>query len=105
VPFSIEVIPPERTFEIVCHMLPFAVYAFEYIRAWSTLCCFKSWWIKLGVGLAALCHVPMVPKFVGSVTLLVSKSMSSIGESQITLFPAIVTLEDAQCYARYPFRQ
>jgi len=100
VPFSIEVIPPERAFEIMCYVLPFAVYVFEYMRAWSTLCCFKSWWIELGVGLAAPCHVLMVLKFVGSVILLASKSMNSIEKSQITPFPAIVTLGNAWCHAR-----
>jgi len=62
-------------------VLAFAVYAFENMRAWSILHCFKSWWVELRVGLAAPYHVPMVLKFVGSVTLLASGSISSTGES------------------------
>ena len=42
-------------------------------------------------------------EFVGSVILLTSGSVSSIGESQMTLFSAIVTLEgDARVHVRSP---
>jgi len=67
------------------------------------LCCFKSWWIELRVSLAAPYYVPVVLEFVGSVILLTSGSVSSIGESQMTLFSAIVTLEgDARVHVHSP---
>jgi len=53
--FLIEAIPPERAFVVVSHVIAFAAYVFENMGARSALCCFKSQWVELGVGLAALC--------------------------------------------------
>jgi len=41
-------------------------------------------------------------KFMGSITLLASGSMSSAGESQMAPFPAVVTLGNAQVYVCGP---
>jgi len=79
--FLIEVIPLERAFVIICYVFAFVVYAFENMKTWSALYCFKSQWVELGVSLAAPCHIPVVLKFMESVTLLASGSVSSIGES------------------------
>ena len=90
------------TFIVICHVLTFAVYTFEYVGAWSTLHCFKSWWIELRVGLAVLCHIPMMLEFVGSIIFLASGSMSSTGKSWMSLFTAVVTLKNIWVYVCGP---
>jgi len=54
-PFSIEVILLEKVFVVVSHVIAFAVCTFENVGVRSALCYFKSQWIELGIGLAALC--------------------------------------------------
>ena len=80
-PFLIEAISLEQAFIVVCHVLTFAVYTFEYVGVWSALHCFKSWWIELRVGLAVLCHISMMLKFVESIIFLASGSISFTGKS------------------------
>jgi len=55
VPVSVEAVSPERTFVIISHVVPFAINAFEGVRARQALSSFETRGIKFGVSFAAPC--------------------------------------------------
>jgi len=66
-PLSIEAVPPEGTLIGVSLMVPLTIGAFEGMRAWLALLCFKMRWICLLVHLAALPEFAVVLRFIRAI--------------------------------------
>jgi len=93
-PFPIKPVSPEWTLVGVRLMIPLAIRAFEWVRAWFPFFCFQSWKVDLIIHLTTPSKFPMVFRFVRTVAFDTFWSLDSAWECHMTSLPAIFTLWD-----------
>jgi len=88
-PLSVEAVFLVGAVGVIDEMVVLAVEAFEFVRIWFTLFCFKSRRVGLFIGLAAPGHVSVVFQFVGAAAFLALRSMGTADESHMAPFPTV----------------
>jgi len=92
-PFSIEAVSPERALIRVSLMIPLAIQAFEHVRAWLFLFCFKYKRISFWIYFAISSKVTMVLRFVRTIAFNTPRTLYSTRESGVTPLSTILILE------------